>query len=85
MLCTILIAQFIAVFANVNGGTFLAMAGKDAVVLLADSLYSTKTTGTWVVGKTPRTRYGWGAGLSWFFLACKATPGLSSASFEASL
>jgi 20S proteasome subunit beta 3 len=54
MLYTILVAQFIAVFANVHGGTFLAMAGKDAVVLLADSRFSSQKTGTMLLGKYPR-------------------------------
>jgi 20S proteasome subunit beta 3 len=39
---------------NVHGGTFLAMAGKDSVVLLSDSRFSTQKTGSMLLGSYPR-------------------------------
>lgn len=39
---------------NVHGGTFLAMAGKDSVVMLSDSRFSSQKTGSMLLGMHPR-------------------------------
>lgn len=42
---------------SIHGGTYLAMAGKDSVVLAADSRFSSQQTGTMMVGEHPRPIY----------------------------
>ena len=44
----------LGVFAEVHGGTFLALAGKDSVVLATDSRFSSVSTGGMFLGSFPR-------------------------------
>jgi 20S proteasome subunit beta 3 len=46
---------------TLHGGTFIAMAGKDCVVLASDSRFSTPQSGTFMVGEFPRPIYSIGS------------------------
>lgn len=50
----LLLVLFASSAGNVHGGTFLAMAGKDSVVLLSDSRFSSQKTGSMLLGAYPR-------------------------------
>lgn len=43
-----------AILAEIHGGTFLALAGRDAVVLASDSRFSSQQTGTLLLGEFKR-------------------------------
>ena len=53
----IFIAFISAYYANVHGGTFLAMAGADSVVIASDSRFSSYQTGSVMLGQYPRQMF----------------------------
>ena len=50
----LLVALISVVYCNIHGGSFLAMTGKDSVVLISDSRFSSPKTGSMLLGKYPR-------------------------------
>lgn len=45
---------FHMVISNIHGGTFLAMAGKECVLIASDSRFSSSGTGSMLIGSIPR-------------------------------
>ena len=51
---SLFLSCFSAISAHIHGGTFLAMAGKDTIVLAADSRFSSKQTGSLLIAEKKR-------------------------------